>query len=675
MRCAAWTVLLACTAGLPAAVVRIEVDERSDVLDGRPFGRAGPYERIIGKVHFAVDPALAANRILCDIDLAPRNAQGLVAFTADLYVLKPRDPALGNGTLLFEVVNRGRKLMLGMFQRAASLDPREPEDFGDSFLLERGFTLAWLGWQWDVPEEPLLMRLYAPTAREGHRPIRGLVRSEHIPDRPVRSFSLADRTMRAYPAAESEEAAARLSVRDRPEGPRRYLSRNDWIFARERDGRPVPDRSHVYLLTGTFEPGRIYEVIYTAQDPVLVGLGLAAVRDFVSFLKYGTPNAGITQLGDQRRYLKRAIAFGASQSGRFLRTFLYQGFNADEDGRRVFDAVWAHVAGAGRGSFNHRFAQPSRDGHPFLNFFYPTDLFPFTDLEETDPETGARDGLLRRAAAVNVVPKIFYTNGSYEYYGRAASLIHTTPDGRRDAAVAPETRIYFFAGSQHGPAEFPPSRTGTVHLTNPHDFRWVMRALLVALDRWVTDGTPPPESRYPRLSNGTLVEAAAVRFPKIPGVRFPKRLHRAWRVDYGPEFATRGIVSLEPPKLGKPYPVFVAQLDGDGNEIAGIRLPDVAVPLATYTGWNFRHPSLGAPEELYSMAGSFLPFARTKAERLKNGDPRPSVEERYPNREAYLERVAAAARQLASDGLLLEQDVNAVVRRAAEVWDFVMRAP
>lgn len=666
--------VLVCVASLPAAVVRVELDERSDVLEGKPFGPAGPYERITAKVRFAVDPSLAANRIICDLEYAPRNPQGLVEFAADLYVLKPRDPARGNGTLLFEVVNRGRKLMPGMFHRVSSLDPRQAADFGDAFLLEQGFTLAWLGWQWDVPDEPQLLRLYAPVASHADRPLRGLVRSEFIPDRPARSFSLADRTMLAYPAADPNDPTAQLTVRDRPEASRRLIPRSDWMFGRERDGRPAPDRSHVYLLKGQFEPGRIYEVIYTAQDPVVVGLGLAAVRDFVSFLKYGASNAGATLLGDQRRYLRRAIGFGSSQSGRFLRTFLYFGFNADEQGRKVFDAIWAHVAGAGRGSFNHRFAQPSRDGHPFMNFFYPTDLFPFTDLAETDPETGLRGGILTRAAA-EAIPRIFYTNGSYEYYGRAASLIHTTPDGKQDASPAPGTRIYFFSGSQHGPAGFPPPRTGTVHLANPNDFRWAMRALLVALNRWITEGTEPPPSRYPRLADDTLVEPAAVRFPKIPGVRFPERLHRAWRVDYGPEFVTKGIVAFEPPKLGKPFPALVPQVDADGNEIAGVRMPELAAPLATYTGWNFRHPSIGAPDELYSMAGSFLPFARSKAERLKTGDPRPSLEERYPNRDAYLERAAAAARRLVSDGFLLERDVDAVLRGAAEIWDYVTRSP
>ncbi len=675
MRTAFAAPLLLSAVWLHAAVLRVELEERSDVLEGRSFGSVGPYERIQAKVRFAVDPRLAANQNIRDLEYAPRNEAGLVEFSADLYVLKPRDPAKGNGTLLFEVANRGRKLMPATFHRVSSLDPREPADFGDGFLLEQGFTLAWLGWQWDVPEEPHLLRLYAPVAGHGERPLRGLVRSEFIPDQPARTFSLADRTMLAYPAADPNDAAAQLTVRERGDGPRRTIPRGDWMFARERDGRPVPDRAHLYLLKGRLEPGRIYEVIYTAQDPVIVGVGLAAVRDFVSFLKYGAPNSGATLLGDQRRYLKRAIGFGSSQSGRFLRTFLYFGFNADEQGRKVFDAVWAHVAGAGRGSFNHRFAQPSRDGHPFLNFFYPTDLFPFTDLEETDPETGVRGGILTRAAAAGVLPKIFYTNGSYEYYGRAASLIHTSPDGKKDAPLAPETRIYFFAGSQHGPAAFPPSGAGTVHLTNPNDFRWAMRALLVALNRWITDGTQPPVSRYPRLADGTLVEPDVVRFPKIPGVRFPERLHRAWRVDYGPDFETRGIVTFEPPKLGKAFPTLVPQVDADGNETAGVRLPDVAVPLATYAGWNFRAPSLGAPEELYSMAGSFLPFAATKAERLNRGDPRPSVEERYGGRDSYLEQVRAAARELVAEGFLLERDLDAVLQRAGEVWRFVTHAP
>jgi hypothetical protein len=619
------------------AVYEIHVVDRTDVLDGRKLGPAGPYERIIAKAFFRVDPKLPANRIISDIDLAPRDEEGLVEFSADLYVLRPRDPAKGNGTALFEVSNRGRKGMLNMFNRApSSLDPRSEAEFGDEFLLERGFTLVWLGWQFDVPRQPGLMRLYAPVAHKDGQPITGLVRANFVPDEKILSHSLADRNHIAYPVLDPNDPTIQLTVRERSDGAPRVIPRSQWQFAREENGKPVADNTHVFMAAG-FQPGKIYEVVYKAKDPVLVGLGPAAVRDLISFLKYRTQVSGATLLADERRFIKRAIGFGTSQSGRFLRTFLYYGFNQDEQKRRVFDGVWAHVAGGGRGSFNHRFAQPSRDGHPHMNFFYPTDIFPFTDLDETDPKTGLTDGILARAQKDGVTPKIFYTNGSYEYWGRAASLIHATLDGKQDAPLAKDTRIYFLTGTQHGPGSFPPRRRGTQNLSNPNDYRWAMRALMVAMNDWLTSGKEPPPSQYPQVGKDQLVPLGAVRFPKIPGIEVPTHIQKAYRVDYGPEFRTKGIISYEPPKIGEPFVTVLPQVDADGNEISGVRLPIVQVPLGTFTGWNLRDPKLGAPHELYSMVGSYIPFARTKAEREKKGDPRPSVEERYQSREEYMD--------------------------------------
>lgn len=638
----------------PAALVRTEIAERSDVLHGQSFGSAGPYERLIGKAYFAVDPKNPANRIVSDIDKAPRNEQGLVEFSADLYVLKPRDPAKGNGAALFEVSNRGGKGMLGMYDRAsASLDPRTAEQLGDNFLLDRGYTLVWIGWQFDVPRREGLMRLYAPAAPG----ITGLVRAEFIPDAKATTMPLADRGHIPYPVVKAGD----LTVRDRIDSPRRTIPSDRWSLV---NGTEIES-------TAGFEPGKIYEFVYTSKDPVLVGLGPAAVRDFISFLKYGVPGdtvLGGTVLGEQRQFIKRSYGFGVSQSGRFLRKFLYDGFNADEKQRKVFDGVLAHVAGAGRGSFNHRFAQPSRDAHPFMNLLYPTDIFPFTDLDETDPATGITDGLLDHAVAV---PKIFYTNSSYEYWGRAAGLIHTEPDGKKDAPLPDSTRIYFFAGGQHGPAAFPPQRNHTQNLNDPDDYRWSMRALLIAMDKWVKDGDAPPPSRYPKAGEDKLVAPGAIQFPKIPGIAFPTRPERAWHVDYGPEFQKERVATIEPPKLGKPFPALLPQVDRDGNDVGGIRMPEVAVPLATYTGWNLRSPEIGAPDELFSMQGSFIPFARTKAEREKKGDPRLSIEERYGSRQEYLDKVTAAANDLARSGYLLQRDVPSVVERSATEWDYL----
>jgi hypothetical protein len=654
----AWVLLLCLSALAPAALLRIEVQERSDVLDGRPFGKAGPYERVVGKAYFAVDPNLPANKIITDIDKPPRNENGLVEFYSDLYVLKPRDPGFGNGAVLYEVSNRGRKGMLAMFNRAGgSLDPRTEREFGDGFLLEQGFTLVWLGWQFDVPRDPQLVRLYTPVIKG----VSGLVRSEIIVDRKSTSQSLADRNHVAYAVKNPDDPALALTVRDRREGPRRTVPRSQWR---------IEERTHIAMPAG-FEPGRIYELVYTSEDPAVVGLGPTAVRDMIAFLKYGGND--ITMLGDQRRYLKRAYGFGVSQSGRFLRTFLYYGFNQDEKGRKIFDGVMSHVAGGGRGSFNHRFAQPSRDGHPFFNMYYPTDIFPFTDVAQTDPETGLTDGLMVRAEKAGVTPKVFYTNSSYEYWGRAASLIHTSIDGKSDAPIPDQTRIYSFAGGQHGPAAFPPGRNNTQNLANPNQYTWSMRALLVAMEAWVKDGKEPPASQYPRISEDRLVAPGALQFPKIPGVAVPTRLEKGYRADYGPQFRAAGIVSIEPPKIGKDFPVLVPQVDRDGNETSGVRLPELQVPLATYAGWNLRAKELGAPDEMFSMVGSWIPFLKTKSEREQKQDPRLSIEERYSGRAEYLAKIAAAARTLADRGYLLDRDVGSIVEHSAAEWDHVTR--
>jgi hypothetical protein len=369
--------------------------------------------------------------------------------------------------------------------------------------------------------------------------------------------------------------------------------------------------------------------------------------------------------------LKRSYGFGVSQSGRFLRTMMYYGQNRDEKGRKIFDGLLVDVAGGGRGGFNMRFAQPSRDSNPFYNTLTPVDLFPFTDMEQTDPETGMKDGLLTHALPKEFWPKIFYMNSEYEYYGRAASLIHISLDGKSDAPIAANTRIYMFAGGQHGPAQFPPTKRDSQNLANPNPYTWTFRALLAAMDGWVKEGKEPPPSQYPHIGAGELVPLAGVKFPKIPGVAVPTILHEAYPENFGPDFRSKGIVTQEPPEIGKAYPMMVPQVDQDGNDIAGVHMPEVAVPLATYTGWNLRAADTGAPEELTSQTGSFIPFARTKADRISSGDPRLSIEERYPNKEEYLRKFEAAAKTLASQRFLLPQDVTALVQRGSAEWDWL----
>jgi hypothetical protein len=393
---------------------------------------------------------------------------------------------------------------------------------------------------------------------------------------------------------------------------------------------------------------------------------LAAVRDFLSYLKNDPQSTAP---------VRRVYAVGISQSGRFLRHFLYQDFNADEQGRQVMDGVIAHVAGAGRGSFNHRFAQPSRDAQPLSSIFFPTDVFPYTDLPETDPETGETAGLLDATSKSHTVPKIFFTNTSYEYWGRAASLIHTSADGLKDAPVDENARIYFLAGLQHFTAVFPPHKamTGSPEFTaqqrhNPNPVQWFWRALITDMDQWVKDGTPPPSNTYPKTADGTLVPLSKWTFPRIPGVNTPHEMNLGYHLDFGSQWKA-GIVSNEPPKVGKPFGVLVPQTDADGNDVGGVRLPEVQVPLATYTGWNLRDPSIGAADLRLGMLGSFLPFARDVAEREKSGDPRLSIAERYGSREQYMGKFAEAAMKLIHDRFLLREDLAAVLERGEREWN------
>jgi len=662
--------LLVAAAPALADVMRIDVQSRGDLVGGQPFGAAGPYEKLSGKIFFAVDPSLPANRIVTDLDKAPRNAAGKVEFSADFYLIKPKTIARGNGAVLYEVSNRGGKGMLGFFNHASgSLDPANPNDVGDGFLMRQGFTLLWVGWQFDVPQRQGLVRVYAPTATDNGKPIRGLVRSDFVVTEKEADHSLADRDHRPYTVLDPDSPDNVLTVRDTVEGPRRIIPRSQWGFARDTGGKSVADATRVYM-SAKFEPGKIYEVVYTAQDPPVVGLGPAAIRDVISMLKYRSADAwSIPQSA-----ITRALAFGVSQSGRFLRTYLYYGFNRDEANRKVFDGVIAHVAGAGRGSFNHRFAQPSRDGHPYLNFFYPTDIFPFTDLPERDPETGVTDGLLTHATPPELLPKVFYTNSEYEYWGRAASLIHTTIDGTADAPLPDNTRIYLLSAGQHGPAAFPPTQTIGQQRNNPLDYRWAMKALLLAMDRWTANGTAPPPSRYPRISDGTLVTADHLRFPKVPGVVTSTAVHRAYRADYGPKFASDGVVTVEPPKIGNAFPILVPQVDADGNGVAGIRMPELAVPLATYTGWNLFNARSGPTDVLSSMQGSYIALARTGADRKRAGDPRSSIEERYRDKDQYVGLVAKAAMDLIDQGYLLTEDLAPVLRNAARHWDVATSA-
>jgi hypothetical protein len=642
-----------------ARVVRVTIDRRETVLGGQPFGLAGPYETLVGTVEFALDPDLRQNQAVVDLAKAPRDGRGEVVFTADLFLLKPVDVRRGNGLLYYEVPNRGGKGILRRLQYAESaLFPRAPAEFGDGWLMRQGFSIAWMGWQWDVPERPGLLRLRAPVATDHGKAITGLVRAVVIVNERSAEAPLGDQGHQAYLPSDPGGPDSRLFVRDQGLAPPRLVPRPSWRF--------VSDSK--VALDGGFDPGRIYEVVYRGRDPRVVGCSLAATRDLVSFLKNdpgeGNPLAGV----------RLAIGHGISQSGRFLRHFLYQGFNEDEQGRRVFDGLFVEVAGAGRGSFNHRFAQASRDGHQHWNVLYPTDVFPFTDAVETDPETGEKGGLLDRATATGTVPRLFHVVTAYEYWNRAASLMHTDPTGQRDVPLPDTSRLYLIASARHGVGSLPPAEGGSpgndgLFAANPNDFRPALRALVRALDSWVAEGALPPASLYPRIADGTLVPPEKAGWPAVPGIRFPIVRLKPARADRGPDWA-RGVITIEPPRLGRAFPTLVPAVDADGNDRAGLRLPEIAVPLASQTGWSWRHPKAGAPDALVAYLGSYLPFAWTKAERAAQGDPRPSVEERYRGRADYLGRVAEAALSLVRERLLLPEDVPVVLERAADHWDW-----
>jgi hypothetical protein len=654
-------VILLGAARSEAGVTRLQIDRREVVLNGQPFGAAGPYEKLAGKVYFALDPALPQNRGIVDLTLAPKNAQGLVEFSADFYLLKPVDPARGNGRLFYEAGNRGTKRILPVFQDATnSGDPTTAQEIGNGALMRQGFTLLWMGWQWDVPEGR--MRMEIPIATNNGQPITGWVRGNFIPGANLSSALIADRGHQPYPVVDPENAEHRLLVRTLPTDPPREITRATWRFTGP--GTVTVDRG--------FEAGLIYDVVYRARDPRVIGVALAGTRDIVSFFKHGTAAQGNPMPG-----ITRAIGWGVSQTGRFLRHFVYEGFNEDEHGARVFDGLIDQVGGAGRGSFNHRFGQQSRDQLQHFNILYPVDMFPFTDVEQLDPETGVTDGLLARAARTNTVPKFFHVLTDSEYFNRAGSLVHTDVTGTRDVPPPPTSRIYFIASAPHIVGAFPPAPYGDADFVGRADMNTlvyapVIRAFFRAMDRWVADGAEPPPSRYPMLADGTLTAVNQSGWPAIPGFNRPQSPMTTYRLDFGPEWS-KGIVTKEPPGIGKAFVGRVPAVDEAGNDRAGIRLPEIAVPLATHTGWNYRKPSIGAPDRLATEIGSYLPLPLTRADRERTGDGRKSIAERYSGLEDYLGRISLAAAALVNDRFLLAEDVPALIERAKAHYEWATR--
>ena len=503
-------------------------------------------------------------------------------------------------------------------------------------------------------------------AKENGKTITGLLRGDIMPSHlmdeiPLGHLITGNMGGTEYGVANPEDPRNSLTVRDSRDAARTTIARSEWQFAHTVDGKLTPGDRYIHL-NGGFHPGKIYEYIYVVGDPVVAGLGFAAVRDFASYAKHRKDSIVPAQ---------RVYGEGISQNGRFLRTMLYEGFNADEEGRIALDGVLAHVAGAGRGDFNYRFAQPSRDAQPTSSVMFPTDIFPFTDLPETDPASGESAGVLDRASAEHVVPKIFFSNTSYEYWGRAASLIHVSGDLKRDAAISDKVRIYHFTGLQHFSGPFPPAR-GTGDLMglqpqSPLPVRYFWRAMIANMDAWVRNGTTPPPSSYPKIADGTLVPLSGYEFPIIPGVSRPHEVNEGYRLNFGPNWQD-GILSIEPPRIDGIFPAMVPQVNADGNEQDGVLLPELAAPLATYASWNLRDPSIGAPDQRVSFEASYISFAKTAAEREKSGDPRESIAERYSGRDDYISRFTKATDDLVKRRWILAEDRDALIHRGEQEW-------
>jgi hypothetical protein len=645
--------LLLCSAAAQGRITDIQVDSVTPAGDG--------FEQVDGVAHGAVDPTDPRNAIITDIDLAPRNGDGLVEYTTEFRILRPVGP--GSGVLLYDVVNRGNPLSELVFG---------PTVFGiPSIPRERGYVTVWSGWQGDLAPDPARLNLDVPVATAGGEAITGQVRTEYLNE----SGSTVDLSEGAftsgtphlsYPAASLDTSSAVLTRRLREADPREPIAADKFAFADCSSAAwpGVPDPTKLCLEDG-FEPQYIYELIYEARDPLVLGLGFAATRDLVSFLRHaqtdedGTPNPA----GD----IDTTLVHGTSQSGRMVRSFLQLGFNEDESGARVFDGANPHIA-AGRVPLNVRFGQPGRAYGEREDHLFPSYESPFNWHPTRDKIAGHSEGLLDRCRRSNTCPKIVQTVSSTEYWQGRASLDATDALARHDVGIPGNVRMFLFSSTQHFALPgLPPSMpAGCEQLSNPNSYVPHMRALLVALEEWVRENRQPPKTRIPTLRKRTLAtsDQASLGFPEIPDVLYNGTFNELTLIDFGPQFEPRdesGILD-EPPLVvsGADYQVRLPTVDGDGNEIAGVRSPDIGAPVGTYTGWNI----ISATGELCGLTGSFIPFAETEAERVATGDPRLSLEERYGTHEGYVQAVSKAAARLVKERLLLPADAKRYVDAA-----------
>ncbi|TCR61816.1 alpha/beta hydrolase domain-containing protein [Bosea sp. BK604] len=663
--------------------LRLDISSRKPFAQGDPFGAVGAYEAISGKAFFAIDPLANENAAVVDLALAPRDADGLVSLSADFFILKPIDINRSNRRLFFDYGNRGNKRALQFFNDAPAANrPTTLDHAGNGFLMRSGYTIVWLGWQGDLLPGSDRLLLDVPTATQNGQPIVGTIRTEFVATKPgTLSLPLSSvASTRSYPPVSRDTTKAQLTRRRYAESRRVPIEADAWSFARVEHGSGVehgpeiaivPSDSHLYV-AGGFEPGWIYELIYEARDPLVLGLGHVAVRDFVDFLRTSPTDSDGTAnpLQEQGAYIEKAYAWGRSQTGRCIRDFLYLGFNDNGRGEPVFDGVLPHVAGAGKKWLNHRFANAVvLSGCEYENHFTVVDRFPFAYASSIDHLTGRTDAILKRPATD---PLVIHTDTCSEYWNRRGSLVVTDTQGN-DLPQPDIVRVYMWASSQHFAAvENTPPQRGLnglgEYLDNIVSTSMFFRATLTLLDVWATTGKAPPPSHHPRREDATLVsyQAWKQQFPAIPGRAIPKQASRLRLLDFGPDI-DRGVIGHHPPRFvgDREYAVLVPAVDRDGIDLAGVKAPMVQAPLGTYVGWNLRRSDLGLGAML-GVTGSYLPFPEDEEEREQSGDPRISIMERYPSSEAYREAIRQAAERLAGQGLMLWEDVEPAVRAAAD---------
>ena len=624
------------------AVTKIVITEtRSPTFAGTSFGDVGPYEHLFGYVEGELDPDHPRNAAIANLARAPRNADGNVEYRADIQILKPVDLSRGNRAIILDIPNRGNKRITGTWVNGGPSinDLVLAEHAGTGWLMREGYTVVWVAWEaLAAPGGGRIVADFPVAKQAGGSPITALTPQEFI----FGDLESPATATLSYPAASLDRSMARLTVRQYQTDPPQPV--NSWEY--------VDDRQIRVTRPSGFDAGAIYEFVYPAKDPIVLGIGLAAISNAVSKLRHDegadNPLAGA---------IDRAFAIGFSQSGRVLRDFVHEGFNADEDGRIVFDGVIPVLTGSRRTNINLPFGITGDYSRQHETHTTPGDQFPFTYAVMRDPVSGRTDGIFARCQANATCPKTFHVDSDTEIYQGRASLAVTSPTGA-PLTLPDNVRAYFLAGSQHGPAAAARRTEQAEFLENPLRYDVYFRALLAALDQWVTDGTPPPNTRYPSLRDGTLVppDAPTAKFPAIPGHRYTGLLNELRLLDH----------SVHPPKQGAAYPVFVVAKDADGNNVAGLRHPFVEVPVATYTGWNLR-PEGFAKGALAGLSGSYLAFAKTRAERVASGDARLSLEERYRDHAAYVAAVKTAASAQVRERLLLQEDADRIAEEAARL--------